>query len=144
MKRPILWALLVTLLATGCYHEGQLVSNPAPLMYYQYKPTEAQLLAVAKTYAEAINQNLQQRRLHPGQYADYGVALAKLGQLERANVMFNNEKFLFPNSSQYVDFLRQTLVPGLLSNNSADTSKIDVKLLDSIPVTLTPEELALQ
>lgn len=144
MKRVFFWALITSLLAVSCYQEGKLVSNPAPLMYYQFKPTEAQLLAVTKTYAEAINQNLKTKLLHPGQYADYGVALARLGQLDRANVMFNNEKTLFPNSSLYVDFLKQTYVPAYMSDHRFDTSFIDVKALDSIHVTLTPEELALQ
>lgn len=144
MKKVFFGAIITALLSVACYHEGRLVSNPAPLMYYQFKPTEAQLLAVAKTYAEAINQNLKDNLVHPGQYADYGVALAKLGQLDQANIMFNNEKFLFPNNSLYVDFLRQTFVPAQLSNIHTDTSRIDVKRLDSIPVVLTPEEQALQ
>jgi len=144
MKKNILWLMAAALLASACYNEGTLVNNPAPLLQYQHKPTEVRLLALAKSYAEAINQNLEDKVIHPGQYADYGVALAKLGQLEKANVMFNNEKTFFPNSSKYVDFLKRTYTPNQADNSRFDTSKIDLKALDSIHVEYTPEELAAQ
>ncbi len=144
-KNRNLIALMATvLLVSACYHEGSLVSNPAPLMQYQHKPTELTLLALTKSYAEAINQNLRDGVIHPGQYADYGVALAKLGQLEQANVMFNNEKTFFPNSSKYVEFLKQTYTPDFCADNHFDTTQIDLKTLDAIPVVLTPEEQAAQ
>lgn len=144
MKRTAIWAIIAAILATSCYNEGKLVDNPAPLMQYQFKPTEASLLAVAKAYAEAINANQKNNVMHPGQYADYGVALAQLGCREQANVMFNNEKTFFPNSSKYVDYLKQTLTPYYASDNHADTTRIDIKTLDTIHITLTPEEIALQ
>lgn len=144
MRRNILILLLSGCLLTSCIHEGTLVNNPAPLMNYQNKPTEAKLLTVAKGYAEAINQNLKNNAIHPGLYADYGVALAKLGCLSQANTMFNNEMFLFPNSTLYVTFLKQTLTPNESANTLCDTSAINLKTLDTIQVTLTPDELALQ
>ena len=131
------------LLSSACIHQGALVEVPATLMQYQHQPTEAKLLALAKSYAQAINSNLEQQSLFPGQYADYGVALAKLGCRSQANVMFNNEKAMFPNSSLYVDMLKQTLVPELCNDNRFDTAKIDLKTLDTIAVTYTPEEEAL-
>lgn len=144
MKKNLLLAITAALLSTACFNEGSLVTNPAPLMQYQYKPTEASLLALAKNYAEAINSNLQKGRIHPGLYADYGVALAQLGCDAQANVMFNNEKTFFPNSTKYVDALKQKLLPAFVADNRYDTSIIDLKSLDTIHVTLTPEELAAQ
>ncbi len=144
MKKKLLWLMATALLTASCYNEGTLVNNPAPLLQYQHKPTEARLLTLAKSYAEAINQNLKDQVIHPGQYADYGVALAKLGLQEQANVMFNNEKTFFPNSTKYVEFLKRTYTPNLFADNHFDTSKIDVKALDSIRVEYTPEELAAQ
>ena len=144
MKKNIFWFLAAALLTTACYNEGTLVNNPSPLMLYQHKPTEVRLLALTKSYAEAINRNLEDKVVHPGQYADYGVALAKLGLLEQANQMFNNEKTLFPNSSKYVDFLKRTYTPNLFADSHFDTSKIDLKTLDTIKVEYTPEELAAQ
>lgn len=144
MKKNIFWFMAAALLTTACYNEGTLVNNPSPLMLYQHKPTEVRLLALTKSYAEAINRNLEEKVVHPGQYADYGVALAKLGLLEQANQMFNNEKTLFPNSSKYVDFLKRTYTPNFFADSHFDTSKIDLKTLDTIKVEFTPEELAAQ
>lgn len=127
----------------ACINQGTMVDVPSTLMSYQHKPTEAKLLAVAKAYAEAINRNLKDQAPYPGQYADYGVALAKLGCLEQANIMFNNEKMLFPNSSPYVDQLKQSLTPNQRGDNRVDTSAIDLRTLDTITVHYTPEEEAL-
>ncbi len=140
MKTTLAILLLPCCLLAACYNEGQLVVNPAPLAQYQFKPTEARLLEAAKAYAEAINQNLDQRAIHPGLFADYGVALARLGRLEQANTMFNNEKTFFPNSTAYVDYLINTLTPMYAGRGHTDTSHIDLKSLDTIHVTLTPEE----
>ena len=82
MKRIKIYTVLCLLaagLAAACSGEGSLVEVPATLMRYQHHPTEARLLALAKSYAEAINRNLEQQTPCPGQYADYGVALARLG-----------------------------------------------------------------
>ena len=148
MKQKLKYTLLALamgcILATACIHQGNLVGVPATLMQYQHKPTEAKLLALAKSYAEAINQNLEQQAPCPGQYADYGIALAKLGCFEQANIMFNNEKMLFPNSSLYIDMLKQTLTPLQSADNHFDTSRIDLHTLDTIPITYTPEEEALR
>ena len=128
----------------ACINQGTMVDVPSTLMSYQHKPTEAKLLAVAKAYAEAINRNLKDQAPYPGQYADYGVALARLGCLEQANIMFNNEKMLFPNSSPYVDQLKQSLTPNQRGDNRVDTSAIDLRTLDTITVHYTPEEEALR
>lgn len=147
MKRIRTYTVLCVLaagLAAACSGEGTLVEVPATLMRYQHHPTEARLLALAKSYAEAINRNLEQQTPCPGQYADYGVALARLGQNTQANIMFNNERLLFPNNSQYVDFLKQTLTPAQAADTRTDTTRIDVDALDSIRITYTPEEEALR
>ena len=144
MKKVIITLLLPCCMLAACYNEGRLVVNPAPLALYQFKPTEARMLETAKAYAEAINQNLKQGAIHPGLYADYGVALARLGCLEQANTMFNNEKAFFPNSTTYVDYLISTFTPNQASDKHIDTTKIDLKTLDTIRITLTPEEASIQ
>ena len=140
MRKAIFTMLMTCCLLTACYNEGRLVVNPAPLAQYQFKPTEARLLETAKAYAEAINQNLDQHTMHPGLYADYGVALARLGCFEQAYIMFNNEKTFFPNSIAYVDYLISTFTPQMSADKHLDTSHIDLKTLDTIRITLTPEE----
>lgn len=144
MKKVIITTLLPCILLAACYNEGRLVVNPAPLALYQSKPTEARLLETAKAYAEAINQNLDQHTIHPGLYADYGVALARLGCTGQAYTMLNNEKAFFPNSTAYVDYLISVLTPHLTGDSRIDTSHINIKTLDTIRITLTPEEESIQ
>lgn len=144
MKKHFLATLLVSIMTTACYNEGTLVINPAPLTNYLFQPTDAKLRDAAKAYAETINNHLEKKSLYPGLYADYGVALAKLGCLNQANVMFNNEKLFFPNSTPYIDYLIKTLTPQQATNKQFDTTRIDIKTLDTIKVLLTPEELAFQ
>ena len=134
MKKAFFATLMACLafMMAACYNEGTLVTNPAPLTEYQFKPTQAKLLKVAKAYAESINDNLAHKTLHPGLYADYGVALAQLGCLDQANTMFNNEKAFFPNSTAYVDMLIKTFTPQQAGDRHIDTSRIDLKTLDTI------------
>ncbi len=146
MKRHRLY---LTLLATAallsaCASDGTLVQEPATLMQYRQKPTDARLLALAKSYAKAINENKKEQTVRPGLYADYGVALAKLGCTEQANIMFNNEKMLFPNSTTYVNTLKETLTPAYINDIRTDTTEILMVNLDTIHVELTAEELHIQ
>ena len=135
--------LLASLTLTGCFSEGTLTQQPTTLTDYQHKPTEAKLLALAKSYADAINLNKQQGVIHPGLYADYGVALARLGCYRQADIMFNNEQLLFPVSASYISILKDSLIPAAYATSLADTSAIDLATLDTIHITLTPEEQAL-
>lgn len=144
MKKYIIMLLLAGGLLAACVNDGTLVSEPTAVMQYQRNPTQARLLALAHAYAEAVNLNLDEGVAHPGLYADYGVALAQLGCPEQANIMFNNEKLFFPHSAPYVDMLKQTLTPAYAADTRTDTSHIDLATLDTIRVTLTAEELALQ
>ena len=144
MKKYIIMLLLAGGLFAACVNDGTLVSEPTAVMQYQRNPTQARLLALAHAYAEAVNLNLDEGVAHPGLYADYGVALAQLGCPEQANIMFNNEKMFFPHSAPYVDMLKQTFAPAYAADGRTDTSHIDLSTLDTIRVTLTAEELALQ
>lgn len=128
----------------SCVSEGTLTEAPAALMLYQTKPSDSRLVEVAKAYAGAINANLGEGVVHPGLYAEYGVTLARLGCLQQANTMFNNERQFFPGSQWYVEVLKATLTPAFAADTLWDTTKIDIKTLDTIPVTLTAEEEALR
>lgn len=131
-------------MAAACVSDGPLVGEPAVLMQYRHDPTESKLLALARNYAESINSHLDNRTMRPGLYADYGVALARLGCKEAANTMFNNEAFLFPASAPYIIVLKQTLVPELTAVAAPDTAHIVLSTLDTIRVNYTPAEVAAQ
>ncbi len=143
MKKYYILLLLVFAL-TACISEGTLSDAPVALMQYHSKPTDARLLAVAKAYAEALNANQEQGVMHPGLYAEYGVALARLGCLPQANTMFNNEYHFFPASRPYVLILKESLTPTFFADTLWDTTRINLATLDTIAVTFTAEELALQ
>ena len=143
-KNIFIATTLAGCLMAACISEGSLSDAPVAVMQYQNKPTEARLLDVAKSYAEAINANLDEGVIHPGLYAEYGVALARLGCLPQANTMFNNECHFFPNSRMYVKILKESLVPAYLADTLWDTTHINLTTLDTIAITYTPEELALQ
>lgn len=128
----------------GCMTHGTMIQQPAALLDYQSAPTQAKLVEVARSYAEAINANIRERVAYPGLYADYGVVLCRLGYLQQANLMFNTEKAHFPDNTLYVDMLRQQLVPQYMSVKDVYTDTIDVATLDTIPVVLTEAELALK
>ena len=132
--------LLAALAMVSCISEGRLTEQPGALMRYQENPTEAKLLEVAKSYATAINDNLDNNVVHPGLYAEYGVALARLGCRKEASVMFNNEMMLFPANQRYIMLLKESLTPDYLQNVMTDTTHIDLATLDTIPITYTPEE----
>lgn len=132
------------LLLTSCVSEGTLTEAPAALVMYQTKPSDSRLVEVARSYAEAINANLGEGLIHPGLYAEYGVTLARLGCLQQANTMFNNELRFFPGSQWYIEVLKATLTPAFAADTLWDTTRINIKSLDTIPVTLTDEEEALQ
>lgn len=142
MKKKVLWTIVGSMMLSACIQQGTLTSNPAPLMHHQFEPAdELNTLQLAKSYAEAINLNLDRKVFYPGLYADYGVVLAKLGCTTQANVMFNNERTFFPNNARYVDFLAHTLTPNQAHDKHIDTSHIDLKSLDTIHITLTPAQI---
>lgn len=143
MKKRTLTAIGAALLLGACISDGMLAEQPTALVAYRQKPTEAGLLALAKTYAEAINSNKAAGVMRPGLYADYGVALAGLGCYEEAAVMFNNEAQYFPAGAAYVDTLRHALLPPRCATTRTDTSAIDLATLDTIAITYTAEEQAL-
>lgn len=142
MKKYTIIIFLAGLLAAACVSDGSLVEDPATLMHYRHKPTESKLLDLARSYAESINGNLDNQTMRPGLYADYGVALARLGCKEAACTMFNNEAMLFPASAAYMAVLKQMLVPELAARTDTDTSHIVLSTLDTIHITHTPEETA--
>lgn len=142
MKKCCLIILLAGTLAAACVSDGPLVGEPAALMQYRHDPTESKLLELARSYAESINGHLDNRTMRPGLYADYGVALARLGCKEAANTMFNNEAMLFPASAPCIIILKQTLVPELTSVVSPDTTHIVLSTLDTIRVSYTAQESA--
>lgn len=99
----------------------------AEVLSYQTDATYGGLHVLAVAYAENINAAVKEDTLHPGMYADYGVALALMGHTGSANQMFNAEVRTFPESAGMVRRLKQHLMPELLHDTLAplrDTANI--------------------
>ena len=87
------------------------------VLAYQTRPTYGSLHTMAVAYAEAINGAVREDTLHPGMYADYGVALAMMGQREEACLMLNAEVRSFPESRRMVQRIKQQMLPDMMSND---------------------------
>lgn len=112
--RCALYIMAVAILA-GC--SGRYVGLPSEdMLRYQTKPTYGNLHVLATAYAQTINDALRADTLHPGMYADYGVALALLGHEKEACHMLNSEMKAFPESEGTVKRLKEQLLPVMKYN----------------------------
>lgn len=110
--------LLATLLLSAC--SGAYHGLPrAEMLAYQTYRTHGSLHALASAQAQAINNAVKDDTLHPGQYADYGVALALMGHKSAACRMLNAEIKAFPESRSMVYRIKQRLMPDLLLDTTA-------------------------
>lgn len=91
----------------------------AEMLGYQTYGTYGSLYTLAYAQAEAINAAVKDDTLHPGMYADYGVALAMMGHKSAACRMLNAEMKAFPESRPMVYRIKQRLMPDLLLDESA-------------------------
>ena len=118
--------LLATLLLSAC--SGAYHGLPrAEMLAYQTYRTHGSLHALASAQAQAINNAVKADTLHPGQYADYGVALALMGHKSAACRMLNAEIKAFPESRSLVYRIKQRLMPDLLLDTTAtarDTAQL--------------------
>ena len=136
--RKTLYIALAALLAAAC--SGRYIGQPREAMLsYQTNPTYGSLYTLASAYAETINAAVAADTLHPGMYADYGVALALMGHDEEACRMLNAEVRAFPQSNGMVSRIRERLLPdcsmadfGPYMHDTADRTKLAAWAYDSV------------
>ena len=131
MKRLYIILIAAAALASAC--AGQFKGMPrAEVLRYQTGATYGDLHALAVAYAEAINAAVDEDTLHPGMYADYGVALALMGRDGMACRMFNAEMRAFPESRGMVTRLKQRMIPELMGDTLAPLrERVDINQLMS-------------
>lgn len=117
-----LGAILCFSLLTGCNNTRLLVDDPTISLNYLKSPTEDNLTALSKAYAQALNQCRRDGVKRAGLAADYAVTLALLGNQEEANRWFNKEVADFPSSRDYVVQLKQVYCPAYASDLSVGTA----------------------
>ena len=102
--------LVATLLLAACAGSYKGVPRVEMLRLHT-APTYGALYDMASAYATALDAALDADTLHPGMYADYGVALALMGHHAEANRMLCAESKAFPQSRLMVERIRQHLLP---------------------------------
>lgn len=117
----VLHSVLLILIA-AC--SGRYAGMPrAEVLAYQTQGTYGNLHALASELARSINAAAEADTLHPGMYADYGVALALMGHKEAACRMLNAEVRAFPESRPLVQRIKQRIMPDLLADTVAPSSR---------------------
>ena len=121
----------------GC--SGRYVGTPrAAMLDYQTNSTYGSLYALATAHAENLNAAVKADTLHPGMYAEYGVALALMGHDGEACRMLNAEAKAFPESRQLVRRIKERLLPAMVDDtlagnrDTADMLKLQLWAYDSI------------
>ena len=89
------------------------------MLDYQARGTYGSLYSLAVAHGRAINEAVKADTLHPGMYAEYGVALALMGHRDAACRMLNAEMKTFPESRGMVMRVKQRLMPDLLGDTLA-------------------------
>lgn len=103
---------------TAC--SGEYVGVPrADVLRYQTVSTYGALHELATSYARALNNAVRVDTLHPGMYAEYGVALALMGHTGTACRMLNAEMKAFPESRGIVTRIKQRLMPDMVADTLA-------------------------
>ena len=111
-------AVSMVWLLGGC--SGGYKSTPRNEMFaYQNRPTYGSLYALAVAHAERLNASLAEDTLHPGLYAEYGIALAMMGHKGVACRMLNAEVAAFPESRGMVRRIKERLMPDMLADTLA-------------------------
>lgn len=131
-------AALILLLASCQFSRYTAPFQPALLQYREY-PSYLNLLLLARSYADEVNSHSDGHNVASGVYADFGIALARLGFAAEANAMFNNEILLYPSAKKYVTQLRANFTPSLLSDTSTAFGPYDTSKLDTLIVRNTPK-----
>jgi len=99
---------------------GEYVGVPrADVLRYQTVSTYGALHELATSYARSLNDAVRVDTLHPGMYAEYGVALALMGHTGTACRMLNAEMKTFPESRGMVQRIKKRLMPDMLVDTLA-------------------------
>lgn len=108
------------------------------MLDYQTNSTYGSLYNLAVAHAQSLNAAVKADTLHPGMYAEYGVALALMGHAGEACRMLNAEAKAFPESRQMVRRIKERLLPDMVGDtlagnrDTADLLKLQLWAYDSI------------
>ena len=129
--------MLAAMVLTAC--SGRFVGTPrAAMLDYQTNSTYQALYNLASAHAVNLNTAVKADTLHPGMYAEYGVALALMGHDGEACRMLNAEAKAFPESRLLVRRIKERLLPDMVgdtlagTHDTADILKLQAWAYDSV------------
>ncbi len=93
----------------GCSHEKSIVQDPRMLLDYALSPSDSTLAYLSEDYRNTIEKTKKRDSVKSGVYADYAVSLALAMRFDEADTFFDKETAAYPESQQYVTFLKESL-----------------------------------
>lgn len=139
LRASLAASALLLLLAALSACSGRYAGMPrAEVLGYQTNRTYGDLHSLASAYGQSLNQALKADTLHPGMFADYGVALALMGHKDAACRMLNAEVRAFPQSRAMVLRIKQRIMPDMIVDTmvppapAADMNQLTAWAYDSL------------
>lgn len=104
-------AIVISFLGTtmSCSHQKSIIQDPRMLLDYTLMPSDSTIAHLSDDYRNTINKTRRRDSVKAGVYADYAVTLALTLQFDSADFFFDKEMAAYPESRQYVTFLKQRM-----------------------------------
>ncbi len=93
----------------SCSHQKSIIQDPRMLLDYALMPNDSTLTHLSNDYRTTIEKTGKRDSVKPGVYADYAVTMALLMKFDSADIYFDKEMASYPESRQYVEFLKQRM-----------------------------------
>lgn len=93
----------------SCSHQKSLIQDPRMLLDYNLMPNDSTLAHLSDDYRATIDKVKKRDSVKAGVYADYAVTLALAMRFDEADTFFDKEMTSYPESKQYVMFLKDNM-----------------------------------
>ena len=93
----------------SCSHQKSIVQDPRMLFDYSLSPNDSTLAHLSEDYRLTIEKVKSDDSVKSGIYADYAVSLALAMRFDEADTFFDKEMAAYPESKQYVMFLKERM-----------------------------------
>lgn len=93
----------------SCSHQKSVIQDPRMLLDYNLMPNDSTLAHLSDDYRTTIDKVKKRDSVKAGVYADYAVTLALAMRFDEADTFFDKEMAAYPESRQYVTFLKDRM-----------------------------------
>ena len=93
----------------SCSHQKSIIQDPRMLLDYNLMPNDSTLAHLSDDYRATIDKVNKRDSVKAGVYADYAVTLALAMRFDEADTFFDKEMASYPESKQYVMFLKENM-----------------------------------